>query len=105
MTFLNLLEYFLLAGAVKWHLARKQLVQCDAERPNVAFVAVVAGEYLGGNVVWRSTNVHIGHVLVLCDSETEIDELDEVVATVHDIFWLNVSVNYALRVAMLKRLE
>ena len=42
---------------------------------------------------------------MLSDCKTEIDKLDQSTWTIHDIFWFDISVNDALRMAMLKCLE
>jgi len=42
---------------------------------------------------------------MLSNSKPEIDELHQSIMAVHDIFWLDISVNDALRMAMLESLE
>lgn len=102
LSLLDLPENFSLAVSVEWHLTGQQLIEANSEGPDVTVLSVDSSEDLWGNVVRCSCDIHISLFLVLDNGESEIDELD-LVLSIHDILWLDVSMDDVLTVAVTER--
>ena len=90
--------------AIERHLIRKILVEHNANGPHVALTAVwfVIND-LGRDVVWSSDDL-LEILLALDGGETEVNKFDGIVFIEHDIFGLNVSMDYILRITVLNGL-
>lgn len=96
-------EDFVSRFTLKWQTAADDHVQNAAERPDVALARVIAVQNLWRHEVGRAgKSLHASESL-LCESK--VDEAHLAVSSKHDVFWLQVSVDNVLRVAMLQRLQ
>lgn len=92
---------------LKWHLARQQSVENDAEGPNIDLGAAVAfiGQNLGSGVSWRADKGAHESVLKKHVGEAKVGDFDGVALGQKQVFQLEIAVHNAIAVAVGQRLE
>ena len=99
----DLVEDFLASFTLEWKLAYYKHVQNAGQRPNVTLMCVVAVEDFGCHEV-GSARVRF-HMMLRILGQSEIDQSDFIVFSVHDILRLDITVSYSEGVAVLQGLE
>lgn len=88
----------------EWQVTRHQLIQNDAEGPDIALLSVEIGEYFRSNEIWSTRQVLLS--IVHLASEAEVDELNSAIWLIeHNVLRFNVSVNDLLTVDVVERTQ
>jgi hypothetical protein len=90
------LENFGLIWMLERQIARYHHVEQNSEGPDVRFFVVVALKDLRCHVVGSADFLLKLLIVAFYLGQSKVDELDLVVFYEHDIFWFDVSVNYAV---------
>jgi len=101
---LDFLHDFLIAGSVEWRDTGKGNVRDNATGPNVAFWAVIFGEYLGRDVIGCSEFLVQFLVLVKHEGGSKVDDFNLIKLLVllqKDVFRLQIPVDDVIGVAVI----
>lgn len=84
----------------KGQLAAQKLVQADPDAPIVGRIVIArAQEHLGGRI-GRGPHQCVGPILQLFTG-SQVENLDKTLFIYENVFWLDIPVDYALRVHIL----